>query len=263
MLISAGVMPLSAPGLPYPASVRTIGSRIAGMRLGAHRGFGKTNGTKCGGFVENTMESFLAAARSRWVDFVELDVQVSIDGVPVVWHDDLLTASRRVCDVLAQDFLTIPVGQLHRLGGLQDFQLCTLADVVSELPGHCGLDVELKPGLDSDGIRAVMQAVGTRAGVFFSSFDLGICTEIARMRAHDVWLLSEASVRDAVQQADRHSLAGAIVPFTRDLTGYHGLPTHRMMTYGDANNDIRSITSQAAAGFSGAIVDLCDLFTVE
>lgn len=254
------------PGLPYPISVKTNGSRIAGMRLGAHRGFGRSNRNQRGGVVENTMESFLAAAGCGWVDFVELDIQVSRDRVPVVWHDDLLTSSLRVRDILAQDFLTTPVDQLHRLGGMQDFQLCTLADVVRELPGNCGIDVELKPSVDSKGIRAVMQAVGSRPGIFFSSFDLGICTEIARMRAHDVWLLSEASVCDAIQQADRHGLVGVIVPFESDLTGYHGLPTHKMMTYGDANNDIRSITSQAAAGFSGAIVDICDLvkgFTAE
>lgn len=38
-------------------------------------------------YRENTVKSFLNAAH-KGATFVEFDVQVTKDGVPVIWHDD-------------------------------------------------------------------------------------------------------------------------------------------------------------------------------
>ena len=73
----------SVPGLLDPTPCAVIG----------HRGCGLNAGPRSGSAVrENTVESFAAAAASgaTWVEF---DVQVTLDGVPVIWHDDeVLTA---------------------------------------------------------------------------------------------------------------------------------------------------------------------------
>ena len=42
-------------------------------------------------FRENTAKSFQQAAKCG-VSFVEFDVQVTSDGVPVIWHDDKVRA---------------------------------------------------------------------------------------------------------------------------------------------------------------------------
>jgi len=45
-------------------------------------------------YRENTLRSFLRAAELG-VNFVEFDVQVTSDGVPVIWHDDLVVTQRQ------------------------------------------------------------------------------------------------------------------------------------------------------------------------
>lgn len=49
-----------------------------------HRGMGKTSAKRV---KENTLISFLDATRNSFVDHVELDVQLTKDGYPVVYHD--------------------------------------------------------------------------------------------------------------------------------------------------------------------------------
>jgi glycerophosphodiester phosphodiesterase len=62
------------------------------IALGGHRGLGMN---RCGAgappapFRENTVSSFLAAVAAG-ATFLEFDVQVTADGVPVVFHDDFL-----------------------------------------------------------------------------------------------------------------------------------------------------------------------------
>merc|ERR1712087_524473 len=70
--------------MPKPASV--IGHRGLGSNLGP-KGVNTLEGYFAGCIRENTMLAFNAAA-AQGADFVELDVQVTKDGVPVIWHDD-------------------------------------------------------------------------------------------------------------------------------------------------------------------------------
>eukprot|EP00198_Chlamydomonas_reinhardtii_P004009 XP_001693345.1 glycerophosphoryl diester phosphodiesterase family protein [Chlamydomonas reinhardtii] len=85
-----------AASLPaVPGSVFVMG-KTGPMLLGGHRGMGENlashdvDGQPLSvypAYRENTIESFQQAAKCG-VGFVEFDVQVTRDNVPIIWHDD-------------------------------------------------------------------------------------------------------------------------------------------------------------------------------
>ncbi|GMH45934.1 hypothetical protein BSKO_13898 [Bryopsis sp. KO-2023] len=128
---------------------------------------------------ENTIKSFLKACQYG-ITFVEFDVQVTKDDVPVIWHDDKMIfgspfqpISCEVKDLTLQEFRSIgprPIdksGSLRELIPLQrdftsrttgrkigegrnmwqcfdDDQLPTFREVCELMPEHVGLNVEVK-----------------------------------------------------------------------------------------------------------------------
>mmetsp|Transcript_2714 Transcript_2714/g.6509 ORF Transcript_2714/g.6509 Transcript_2714/m.6509 type:complete len:393 (-) Transcript_2714:131-1309(-) len=77
-----------------------------------HRGTGKNFGPSpqsmedfAGDIRENTVLAFTTAAL-QGADFVELDVQVTKDGVPVIWHDDYI-AFREICSCSCSDSIEL------------------------------------------------------------------------------------------------------------------------------------------------------------
>jgi glycerophosphodiester phosphodiesterase len=87
----------------------TVPNSIA---LGGHRGKGmnlKKEDQVFLGIRENTIRSFVAVSRLPGVSFVEFDVQVSRDGVPVIWHDDDIVSGDPSAPTLHQiKDLTVP-----------------------------------------------------------------------------------------------------------------------------------------------------------
>jgi len=85
--------------------------------VGGHRGCGKNKTLPAGGMIpetsmasirENTITSFNLAARNG-AQFVEFDVQVTKDGVPIIFHDDVIIADgvgpgRHIGDVTLEEF---------------------------------------------------------------------------------------------------------------------------------------------------------------
>ena len=64
-------------------------------------------------FVENTLEAF-AGARDLGADWVELDVQQTVDGQLAVFHDIQLSDGRRVADTAFGDLPDyVPVSYTH------------------------------------------------------------------------------------------------------------------------------------------------------
>ena len=115
---------------------------------------------------ENTPEAFVAAGE-RGASWVELDVRLSADGVPIVVHD-------------AETDDGLPVANLGA-DALRRRGLPLLSDVLRDLPGGMGADVEIKhrrgePGWDPDAAigRACAPIVATCLGVrplVVTSFD--------------------------------------------------------------------------------------------
>ena len=120
-----------------PPVHQTEDMKTAPTTLIAHRG------DRSGG-VENTLPAFVAAAEAGAL-FLECDVQLSADGVPVIMHDDRL---ERLCRGLKQRVSSTPLADLRRLTA-PFFRLATLAELLAwlaETP-RVTLFVEIKPPL--------------------------------------------------------------------------------------------------------------------
>lgn len=159
-----------------------------GIAIGGHRGCGENLLTAKDiaqavepAVRENTIASFKRAAEMG-VSFVEFDVQVTRDGVPVIWHDDQIITRRpgvppshtAVKDHSLSDFTSL----VQQLDGStwttevvrtfrnretrkatdsltpwqcqQDDKLPTLQQVFQELPEHVGFDIEVKMTVPDD-----------------------------------------------------------------------------------------------------------------
>ncbi len=127
--------------------------------LVAHRGWP-------GRYPENSTAG-IAAAIAAGARYVEFDVQLTRDGVPVVIHDAGLARtsgqSGSVLEVLASGLPGIDVGEHHRLGGrYPDTPLPTLEAVLSLLESYPEVTafIELKSdSVHRFGREAVIEAV--------------------------------------------------------------------------------------------------------
>jgi len=113
---------------------------------------------------ENTLAAF-ARALARGVDGLELDVRVTRDGVPVVFHDASLArlAGRR------RSLARLPLAALRTVR-IRGEPVPTLAEVLRLVRRRVVVQIEIKPGVPvAPVVRAVRQA---RAGghVIFASF---------------------------------------------------------------------------------------------
>lgn len=97
------------------------------------------------GVPENSLAAFEAACRAGYG--IELDVQLSRDGVPVVFHDATLD---RVCGISAR-VRDLDVAELTRttLSGCPGHTIPTLADVLELVDGEVPLLVEFKGTRDA------------------------------------------------------------------------------------------------------------------
>ena len=188
----------------------------------AHRGANKEAVT----IAENTRTAFNNTLQYP-IDGIETDVQLSLDEVPVLWHDwhlDKLGHPGKCID----DF---NLGQLEEI----DFAgysspdaipegVLTLKEFIHDYRGRCGLDIELK---SRDGepqqrleikILKILAIIGSLAadGVFISSYSLpGLI--FAHQHAPDLplyYLLSGHHTQADIEQCvkDYSFLAGFCLP---------------------------------------------------
>ncbi|MEL6753926.1 MAG: glycerophosphodiester phosphodiesterase family protein [Pseudomonadota bacterium] len=136
---------------------------ILGARAFAHRGL-----WAAGGPPENSIAAFRAAALAGVG--IELDVQLSADNVPIVFHDPMLERMTKgqgaVWHQTADDLTALS------LAGT-DERIPTLTAVLSALPKDTPVLIELKasPGDPAAYIDALQMAVfGTRAAIAAMSF---------------------------------------------------------------------------------------------
>jgi glycerophosphoryl diester phosphodiesterase len=131
--------------------------------LCGHRGSGRGI---VGGQRENTLGSFRAAVAAglRWV---EVDARLNADGVLVSRHDPVVEDGRFVSDLTTSE--------------TDALELMQLADLLHDLPGRIGVDIDVKTSLE-DALRpreettaAVLSDLVARSGgsrpMLVSSFD--------------------------------------------------------------------------------------------
>uniref|UniRef100_A0A5F8G7L2 Glycerophosphocholine phosphodiesterase 1 n=1 Tax=Monodelphis domestica TaxID=13616 RepID=A0A5F8G7L2_MONDO len=157
-----------------------------------HRGAGNsTTTTKLAKVQENTIASLRSAA-NHGAAFVEFDVQLSKDFVPVVYHD--LTCCMTMKKPL--ELFEIPVKELT-YDQLQLLKVIRIFIVLEDLPEHVGFNIEIKWICQQrDGIwdgnlsaffdmnqsldvilKIALEKSGNRR-IIFSSFDADVCTMI-------------------------------------------------------------------------------------
>uniref|UniRef100_A0A7I4DBF1 glycerophosphodiester phosphodiesterase n=1 Tax=Physcomitrium patens TaxID=3218 RepID=A0A7I4DBF1_PHYPA len=173
-----------------------------------HRGCGKNKVLPQGStpetrlsIRENTITSFNLASKNE-ADFVEFDVQVTKDGIPIIFHDDVIVAEdqipRHIREITLEEFRgmgpqtesTKVSKSLYRKAvdgsialwttDVED-SMCILAEAFAEVQPSTGFNIELKFGDDGSTtveelhrvIDAVLQDVRQLANgrmIYFSSF---------------------------------------------------------------------------------------------
>jgi glycerophosphoryl diester phosphodiesterase len=135
------------------------------------------------GRPENSLAAFDAAVRGGYA--IECDLQLSADGVPVVFHDDrlerLTNASGSVRDLSAAE-----LGRLPLLGSGEPIP--TLAEMLALVDGRVPLVIELKhmTGRDDGFAAAVARRLKRYGGAAaIMSFDTGLIAD-AKVAAPDL-----------------------------------------------------------------------------
>jgi glycerophosphoryl diester phosphodiesterase len=147
----------------------------------AHRGASSTH-------PENTVEAFHAAADAG-ADFIELDVRLTADGHLVVLHDADVSRTTNGTGMVHQMTLA-QVKALDVVGGERSLKVPTLEEVLHEMSGLIGVDVEIKNRREDPGGEATDEAVAERCvetvvaaafqgSIVLSSFD---ASSIERVR---------------------------------------------------------------------------------
>lgn len=142
----------------------------------AHRGLHD----RANGVIENSAAAFAAAIANDYA--IECDLQLSSDGVPVVFHDDdmarLLGRAGLVADVTAADICATPL-----LGSTANNCPQRFTEFLAQIDGRVQLQIELKHQRDSANTpflaRAAAEALKAYEGpATVESFDPNLITQI-------------------------------------------------------------------------------------
>jgi|Deesub1362A_J573_1020465.scaffolds.fasta_scaffold00012_226 glycerophosphoryl diester phosphodiesterase len=138
---------------------------LSGFFIVAHRG-------ASGSYPENTMLSFSKAVEFG-ADVVELDVRLSRDGVPIVFHDNtldrLIGLSGKISDYDYNDIKTF------RVGGEP---IPSLEEALGYLVDHVGVFIEVKEDAGIQAITDIIIENGYEKNVAVISFNEGPLTYI-------------------------------------------------------------------------------------
>lgn len=202
---------------------------------------------------ENTLPSFELAV-THGCRAVELDVRW-VHGELLVMHDATLDRTTNGQGRLDQ----VSLEELRRLDAGGGAQIPTLQEVLAVLPGHVGVNIELKGAATAAPVAAVLGA-RERPNVLVSSFDLARLTDFhrlcpgapiaplfARWRP-DAWQIADRlrawSINLAVKLATKRRIA---------LAHERGL---RVLAY--TVNDKRTAARLASRGVDGLFTDFPD-----
>lgn len=170
---------------------------IKGILNIGHRG-------ACAYYPENTMSSFRAALEMQ-ADVIELDVQLTKDGIPIVIHDFTVTRTTdgrgNVADLTYAEIKQMDAGSWLS----PDFKgeyIPSLEEVLKFAKGRINLNIEIKanPGSPRGETEArtltLVRKYEMTKHVFFSSFDIDSLKQLRKMDSNlIIGLLYENSWR--------------------------------------------------------------------
>jgi glycerophosphoryl diester phosphodiesterase len=216
---------------------------------------------------ENTLASFDEALR-QGCDALELDLRLSSDGVPVVWHDDTLEKlgdrHRRAAELTADELRNLDAGSWfdRRFAGER---IPTLDEVLGRYATQTRLLLEIKDEEDGARNRALVRATVERVrkhGAEESVFILSFCDAILAATAESAPRLRRVLnlkpmplLGEALQE--RLSHLAALCVDVRPLTTVFGRAVRRagcpLWTY--TCNGPRRVARALAADASAVISD--------
>ena len=132
-------------------------------------------------YPENTMPSFRGAVELN-ADMIELDIQLSKDGVPVVFHDAELTdhtnGQGMIADYTLKELKKLDAGSWFDQG-FAGTHIPTLEEVLEYAGGKIALNIEIKTEAVTDSVKGgveekclqLVKKYGMEKHVLFSSFD--------------------------------------------------------------------------------------------
>ncbi|USB32258.1 glycerophosphodiester phosphodiesterase family protein [Paenibacillus sp. YPG26] len=148
----------------------------------AHRGFS-------GAAPENTMAAVKLAMEDPYVKWIEVDVQLSRDGVPFLIHDYTLNRTTNgkgpVKDALWEDLSRLDAGS-WKSSIYSGERLVTLDDFLTAVKGRLLVNLEIKteadkyPGIEQTVIDRVKKH-GMEKEVVLTSFDTGALRNVRRI----------------------------------------------------------------------------------
>lgn len=163
----------------------------------AHRGFTKI-------FPENTLEAFADAVKNNF-EAIELDIQFSKDGFPVVFHDVNL---RRLTGKFAEvNDLTLP--QLKELRIDKKYSIPTLSEVLEIIGGKLIVIVEIKnPRAVEEVVKQLEKTIKEDSWSYnqfiISSFNWKVLEEVSKLnREIKLGVLTEVQLEKALAFAER------------------------------------------------------------
>jgi glycerophosphoryl diester phosphodiesterase len=200
---------------------------------------------------ENTLRAFQRALELG-VDGIELDVQVTRDGIPVVFHDYTLTRLTGTRGRLADR--TWAELQKLRVSGEP---IPTLADALSLTRKRCILQIEIKKGAPVAPILAAIRKTASTKHVILASFEPDILRQAAALAPKlPRMLIVDPASRHSKREDAKRSKVGTSVIGHRALDIGHSPPAigHRSSDIGHSPSALKLLQAMMAVGASGLSV---------
>lgn len=101
---------------------------------------------------ENSLSAIHRAIEDG-ADYIEIDVRLTADGIPVLWHDSdmrrVFGLERAISDVHLGEVINLDAGSWFG-AGFADERIVTLQEAIHAVRGRAGLYLDLKPDLQDD-----------------------------------------------------------------------------------------------------------------
>ncbi len=243
---------------PRPAEDRSVVKLGPPPWIAAHRGSAP--------LLENTIPALLAAV-DEGADFLEVDVQSTVDDVLVLHHDATLARLAGRPDLVLEEstLRELAALELHSpdnpaLDGTIPARIPTLAELFAALPAGFPVNIELKSRRTAPERLAALalEATSGRENVLFSSFDWTLLGELRR-RSQEVRIAPLAKrlspgVERVASDLGAWSLHVARGVAREDASASGSRPGPPILVY--TVNEARRARALFAQGVAGVFTDL-------